>query len=228
MGKTIVIKNKPNAFQLVVDDIKKTQKLAAVNTVNRVAFTARKNAISNIEKNFTLRNTFTMRNIIVTPAQKSARLDDIRAYTGATEKAEYMARQETGGTKRAPSGKNLIIPNTRARGGSNANTVRKKFRYDNVIQNTVHWSSHKRSRKARLVATAFIAARNKKFIRLNDAFFQVSNFRKGKRNVSFKLKEILNLKHQTTQTPANPWLEPASDYAANLMQDVYNQEMDKL
>ena len=146
MGKTIVIKNRPNAFQLVVDDIKKTQKLAAVNTVNRVAFTARKNAISNIEKNFTLRNTFTTRNIIVTPAQKSARLDDIRAYTGATEKAEYMARQETGGTKRAPSGKNLIIPNTRACGGSNKNTVRKKFRYDNVIQ---------------IVATAFIAAREK-------------------------------------------------------------------
>lgn len=228
MGKTIVIKNKPNAFQLVVDDIKKTQKLAAVNTVNRVAFTARKNAISNIEKNFTLRNTFTTRNIIVTPAQKSARLDDIRAYTGATEKAEYMARQETGGTKRAPSGKNLIIPNTRARGGSNKNTVRKKFRYDNVIQNTVSWSARGGSRKARLVATAFIAARDKKFMRLNDAFFQVNNFRKGKRKVSFKLKEILNLKHQTTQTPAKPWLEPASEAAAALMQDIYNQEMDKL
>lgn len=227
MGKTIVLKG-IKSFEKVVEDVKKTQLKAAVNTVNRVAFTARKNAISNIEKNFTLRNTFTTRNIIVTPAQKSARLDDIRAYTGATEKAEYMARQETGGTKRAPSGKNLIIPNTRARGGSIKNTVRKKFRYENVIQNTVSWSARGGSRKSRLVATAFIAAREKKFIRLNDAFFQVNNFRKGKRKVNFKLKEILNLKHQTTVTPAKPWLEPASEYAADLMQDIYNQEMDKL
>lgn len=217
-----------NAFALVVGDIKKCQKIAAVNAVNRVAYTARKNAITNVEKNFTLRNNFTTRNIFTTPAKKSASLNDIAAYTGALEQIGYMERQETGGTKRSPSGSNLIIPNTRARGGSNSKKVQSRFRYSHVAANTVHWSSKSGSRKARLVATAFVAAKNKKFIRLNNSFFQVTNFRKGKKAVSFKTKQILNLKHKTTYTPANPWLEPASEYAANLMQDFYNQEMDKL
>lgn len=217
-----------NAFSLVIADIKKCQKVAAVNAVNRAAFTARKNAISNVEKNFTLRNNFTTKKIITTPAKKSASLNDIVAYTGALEQIGYMERQETGGTKRSPSGSNLIIPNTRARGGSNSKKVQSRFRYSNVALNTVRWSSKSGSRKARLVATAFVAAKNKKFIRLNNSFFQVTNFRKGKKAVSFKTKQILNLKHKTTYTPANPWLEPASEYAANLMQDFYNQEMDKL
>lgn len=213
-----------NAFSLVIADIKKCQKVAAVNAVNRAAYTARKNAISNVEKNFTLRNNFTTRKIITTPAKKSASLNDIVAYTGALEQIGYMERQETGGTKRSPSGSNLIIPNTRARGGSNEKKVRSRFHYNNVIQNTIHWSA----RKNRLVATAFVAAKNKQFIRINNSFFQVTNFRKGKNTVSFKTKQILNLKHKTTYTPAKPWLEPASEYAANLMQDFYNQEMDKL
>ena len=117
-----------NAFALVVGDIKKCQKIAAVNAVNRVAYTARKNAITNVEKNFTLRNNFTTRNIFTTPAKKSASLNDITAYTGALEQIGYMERQETGGTKRSPSGSNLIIPNTRARGGSNSKKVQSRFR----------------------------------------------------------------------------------------------------
>lgn len=217
------------AFARVLDDVNKNMKTASVNAVNRTAFTARKNAVFNIENNFTLRNNFTQKNIRTTPCSKSvSKISDIKASTGILEPAGYMARQETGGTKRSPSGKNLIIPNTRARGGSNKNTVRKKFFYSAVNQQTVHWSSRGGSRKSRLVATAFIAYREKRFFKMNDSFFQVSNFRKRKNKVNFKLKEILNLKHKTTFTPSNPWLEPASEYAAHLMQDFYNQEMDKL
>ena len=213
------------AFARVLDDVNKNIKTASVNAVNRTAFTARKNAIFNIENNFTLRNNFTQKNIHTTPCSKSvSKISDIKASTGILEPAGYMARQETGGTKRSPSGKNLIIPNTRARGGSNKNRVKKQYTYAAVIKNRVVWSEHKN----RLVATAFIAAKYHKFMRMNNAFFTVSNFRQGKNKVSFKLKQILNQKHETTFTPSNPWLEPASEYAANLMQDFYNQEMDKL
>lgn len=217
-----------NAFSLVIADIKKCQKVAAVNAVNRAAYTARKNAISNVEKNFTLRNNFTTKKIITTPAKKSASLNDIVAYTGAVKRIAYMERQEIGGEKRTKSGRNLVIPNTRTRGGSNSNLVSKDFYFRTVKKNTIK-SKRKGSRKSNLVARAALAAdKNDKFIRIGESFFQVTNFRKGKNTVSFKTKQILNLKHKTTYTPAKPWLEPASEYAANLMQDFYNQEMDKL
>lgn len=218
----------PQAFARVIADVNKNMKRASVNAVNRTAFTARKNALFNIDRNFTLRNNFTGKNVRTAPCRQGvSRFQDIKARTGILEPAAYMERQEKGGTKRSPSGKNLIIPNTRARGGSNANKVQKRYHLSNVVANTVH-SSRLGSHKARLVARAFVAAKQSKFIRLNDSFFKVSNFRKGKSKVSFKLKEILNLKHKTTFTPSKPWLAPASEYAANLMQDFYNQEMDKL
>lgn len=218
----------PGAYARVIDDVSKKMKKASVNAVNRTAFTARKNAVFNIGRNFTLRNKFTERNVRTTPCPHGvSRFSDIKASTGVLEPAGYMARQETGGAKRSLSGTNLIIPNTRARGGSNANKVRKKYTYQNVIANTVH-SNRQGSHKARVVARAFIAAKFHKFIRINDSFFSVSNFRKGKDKVRFKAKQILNLKHESTFTPSKPWLEPASEYAANLMQDFYNEEMDKL
>lgn len=201
---------------------------AAKDTVNIVAAMARKNAQKNIADQFTNRNTFTVNSVRYTQAKKSARkLADIKSETGITERAGYMARQETGGTKKSPSGSNLIIPNTRARGGSNANKVRRKYHYDEVIKNTVSWSTTHKSKRARMVATAFTAQRDKKFMRSNNAFFVISNFRKTKDGVNFQMKEILNLKHKSTETPQNEWLEPASEDAAKEMQAIFNAQMDK-
>lgn len=215
-------------YEDALKDAQKRMIRAGVNTVNIVAAQARKNAQQNITRNFTTRNNFTVNSVRFTQCKPSVqKLSDIKSETGITEKAGYMARQETGGVKKAPGGANLIIPNTRARGGSNANKVQRRYHYDNVIKNTVRWSDRGGSRKARLVATAFIAAREKKFIRMNDAFFRVTNFRKGKR-VSFKLQEILNLKHKTTYTPQNKWLEPAAESAAKNMQAIFNSQMDKV
>lgn len=204
---------------------------AAAAAVTKTAYTARKNAISNIEKNFTLRNTFTTRQIFTTPARKSSNLKNIKAYTGALDPAGYMARQETGGIKKTDTGANLIIPNTRARGGSNTNKVQKRYTYANVIKNTAHWSNRKGSRRARLVATAYYAAKHSKFMRIGDSFFRISKFRKTKGSnpkVKFTAQQILNLKHKSTYTPQKEWLKPASEYAEKLTPQFYQQEMDKL
>ncbi|MBD5427784.1 MAG: hypothetical protein HDR39_00395 [Treponema sp.] len=214
-------------FAAAMKDAKFKMIDASKNTVNIVAAMARKNAQQNISSQFTNRNAFTVNSVRYTQSKKSARkLADIKSETGITERAGYMARQETGGTKKSPSGSNLIIPNTRARGGSNANKVRPKYHYDEVIKNTVSWRPNG-SKESRLVATAFVAAREKKFMRMNNAFFTVSNFRKTKSGVKFRMKEILNLKHKTTETPENKWLEPASEDAAKEMQAIFNAQMDK-
>jgi hypothetical protein len=54
---------------------------------------------------FTLRNNWTKQNIRITPAKKNLLL----AAVGATDRVDYMGRQQTGGPK-APSGKYIAIP----------------------------------------------------------------------------------------------------------------------
>lgn len=213
------------SIEEMTKDIKEKIRVAAINAINRTAFTARKNAIENVKANFTLRNNFTQKSIHTTPCRSSAKLNNIKATTGALERAQYMARQETGGMKKSPTGKNLIIPTTLTRGGKNQNTVRKNFRYSAVIAKT---AKPKNSTKTAFVAAAAAAAKTKGFVRLNNAFFRVTNFRKTKSGIKFRLKEALNLKHNTTYTPAKPWLLPAAQNATNLTQTFFNEEMDKL
>lgn len=215
-------------FQAALADAKKSFITAGVATVNIVAAIARKNAQSNISKNFTTRNTFTVNSVRFTQASKSVtRLSDIKSETGITERAGYMARQETGGTKRSGTGANLIIPTTTARGGSNAKTVRQKYYWSSIKPKLVT-SNRRGSRKASLVARASIAARTGGFVRNKDIIFKVSNFRFTRGAPKFKLTPILNLKHRTTQTPQTEWLAPASETAAQDMQAIFNAQMDRL
>lgn len=230
MSKTIILKG-INAYEKAMKDVQNKMVTAAAAAVTKTAYTARKNAISNIEKNFTLRNTFTTRQIFTTPARKNTNLKNIKAYTGALDPAGYMARQETGGIKKSDSGANLIIPNTRARGGSNSNKVQKRYTYTSVINNTARWSNRKKSRKARMVATAYYAAKHSKFMRIGNSYFRITNFRKtkgGTPKVKFTARQILNLNYKQTFTPQKKWLEPASKYAEKLTPQFYQQEMDKL
>lgn len=217
-----------SSFAAALADSKKSILKASKNTVNIVAALARKNAIQNIQGNFTLRNNFTAGSVRFTQCPPgAARLQDVKSQVGITERAGYMERQEKGGVKTAGS-KSLVIPTTKARGGSNAGKVRQKYYYSQAAKNLVRGSTKFKSHKARTVARAAVAAKTKKFIRMNDAIFSVSNFRAAKGRVHFRLNEVLNLKHKSTVTPKQEWLQPAASAAAAQMQAIYNSEMAKL
>lgn len=230
MGKTIVIKG-IKSFEKVVEDVKKTQLKAAINTVNIIAAISRQNAQRLIRKKFTTRNNFTENSVIYAKCPPGvSRLQDVKSEMGLLPKAGYMATQETGGTKRAPSGANLIIPNTNARMGNNAFRVKKFYQYSNIKTNfkpRVVNGRPSRSKLALAVA-AKNAAMSKGFIRIKNTIFQVKSFKKKGDNRMFTSRPILNMKHKSVHIPARPWMQPAVDFANNLMQDVYNQEMDKL
>lgn len=216
-----------STFQAALEDAKKNFIKAGINTVNIVAANARKNAQANITSNFTTRNNFTVNSVRFTQCKRVNRLADIKSETGITERAGYMARQETGGTRRSNTGANLIIPTTTARGGSNAQKVRQKYYWSSVKPKLVT-SKRRGSRKASLVARASIAAKTGGFVRSKDIIFKVSNFRFMRGAPKFKLTPILNLKHRTTQTPQTEWLAPASETAAKDMQAIFNSQMEKM
>lgn len=221
-----------SSFAAAIADSNKAILKASKNTVNIVAAIARKNAMQNIQGSFTLRNNFTVNSVRFTQCPPgAARLQDVKSQVGITERAGYMERQEKGGVKTARS-KNLVIPTTKARGGSNARKVRPEYYLSSVSKNIVKGSftkSFKKKSKARMVARAYVAATKDKFIRRNDAIFRVSNFRINKSGrVHFRMIEILNLKHKSTITPKKEWLHPAANAAASEMQNIYNAEMAKL
>ena len=86
-----------DSMQEVTKDFGKKALKAGVKTVNIVAATARKNAISEIEKKFTLRNRFTVNSVRFTQCPPSVgKLSDVKSSVGILEQAGYMARQETG------------------------------------------------------------------------------------------------------------------------------------
>lgn len=228
MAKTFQGKN---AFKNVLQDAKKNVTHAAVSTVNIVAANARANAVENVQKNFTVRNTFTVRNIRYDQCPKNTtRIADIKAYAGVTDKAAYMERQETGGIRTNKNGGNLVIPTTAARKGKASNPVSRAMQYSQLKNRIVRGTGtkHFASSKARLVARAAVAVKTKGYIKMNDAIFSVQRFRAGNTNVSFDKKEIYNMQHHATVTPQKKWLEPASEKAARNMQEIYNSQIAKL
>lgn len=230
MGKTIVFKG-IDAFSKVMDDVKRKQLKAAITTINITAAIARQNAQRLMRKNFTLRNKFTENSVIYAKCPPGvSRLQDVKSEMGLLPKAEYMAKQETGGTKRSASGANLNIPNTNARGGSNTNTVRKFYRYTNIKQNFKPRTVNGRASRSKmaLAVAAYNAANSKGFIRINNTIFQVTRFNPKKDNRLFIAKPILNFKFKSVSLPARPWMQPAIDFADNLIPNIFEQEMDKL
>ena len=212
----------------VVKDVHHRFIKAGINTVNIVAANARNNAIKNVQSNFTLRNNFTIKQILFSKCAGNVQsLNQIKSETGITERASYMERQEHGGLHRNSNG-NLVIPTTKARGGSNEKPVRRSYYYSTIRPLVIHGSTNFKSKKAAHVARAFVAVKNHGFIRMNNSIFKVTSFRKNGENISFKSPHILNLKYESTHTPEKKWLEPASDYAAQMMQEIFNQQMDKL
>lgn len=228
MAKTIVFKG-VDAFVKCTEDVKKKQLKAAITAVNMTAAVARQNAQRLIRKKFTTRNNFTENSVIYAKCPPGvSKLKNVKSEMGLLPKAKYMELQENGGKKKSPSGANLIIPNTNARGGSNANTVRRFYRYSNIKANfhpRVVNGRPSRSKMALFVA-AYNAAQHKGFIRINNTIFQVKSW--PKKGGKFRAKPILNLKRSTVWIPARPWMKPAIDYAENLQPEFYAKAMDKL
>lgn len=220
----VSIENIGNIFR----DAEKKCIKACINTVNIQAATSRKEGIINIKNQLTLRNNFTERNIVYTQCpQNVTNINQIQSEVGATTKVPYMARQEEGGTRKPNSGSTLAIPNTLARGGSNAKKVRPSL-YLGAKKTVSGPTTRATTRKSQYVARAFVASRDKLFLSANKTLFQITNFKKSGGSISFKQIPIYNLKFRQTQTPPAPWLRPATEQQAKEAQQIFNYQLDKL
>jgi hypothetical protein len=243
---------KPDALKDMCKDVRRWVNKAATRTVNAVAFEARGNIKGRVQKEFINRNSFTTSGnaLFVTKAAfgHSENLEDIHASVGFSEKAAYMKRQDEGGEHKGPSGNNVAIPTDTARKGGvksgllktqyylnglAAAKVRGSFRKTYTLPGGDLWNG-KRGKgkgtggmpKAAGVARAAVAAREGKLIHYGMNLFAVNNFVAGG-NVSFEIHPVYIFDRPSTQTPARDFFLPECEKAAENIQQVFNENMDK-
>jgi hypothetical protein len=219
-----------SSFHLLTTDLKEKIIEAARNKVNIQAGMARKKALANIQSDFTLRNTWTARQIQYTQwPQGRYALSVIQATVGATEAASYMERQEKGGTHRPLQGKTLAIPTDAARGGSKAAPVLRQNYMSKVMKKAVRFGSYLTdgSQGARIIAMAAQAAKKGGFISMNRRLFRVENFIQRDQGVTFRLRQFYGFERKSTLTPASPWLLPAVEAVAAEGEKIFAQQMKK-
>jgi hypothetical protein len=218
-------------IHILTADMKKAIIKAAINKVNIEAALTKRKATELIQRNFTIRNTFTARQIQYTSMPQGLySLSLIQSVVGITPRAAYMARQEEGGRRRPVGGKTLAIPTDTARGGARGSLVAKKNYLSRIKSKVVRARGYllDGSHKARIAAMAAEAAAKGGFISLNKKIFQVENFRSLGTRTSFRLRQIYGLDKTSTITRPQPWLKPASEIVAREGEKIFIRELQKL
>ncbi len=199
--------------------------------MNIQAALTRKDALETIRADFTLRNNFTTSQIQFQQMEKARliSLSAIQSKVGITEKAGYMARQETGGPHKAEGGTNLAIPTYRARGGNKGSPVLKSY-YLHKLKRVKGggFALEGQTYRSWLVRKAAVASKNNIVMRHSDKLFSVTGFEKRGGKVHFKMQEIYGLDRGETITPESPWLKPATEKPARDVENIFISQMKKL
>ncbi len=98
---------------------------AQVKMLNRACKAAHDQSIKNIKKDFTIRNTYTVRSIRFSPAK--VRSSGVAGYAVTGSISPYLPIQEKGGIVR-PKRKQIVGPTKKARGGQWGKPVKPKYR----------------------------------------------------------------------------------------------------
>ena len=186
-------------------------------TVNRAAFETQKLARSNIEKDMTNRNKFTVRSVQV----DQARTLDIRkqeAIVGSI--ADYMETQEFGGSKTDPT-----IATGYSAGQQGARPRTRLPRRTNQVRN-IRLQGRKASSKGRtrgqqnFVAVRQAASKGQRYVYLKgnsyEGLFRVLG---GKRKP--RIKMVHDLSRKSVVIPRSPWLLPATNAVTPQLDSYY-------
>jgi hypothetical protein len=154
----------PENFHLLTADMKEQLIKGGIATVNVQSALTRKKAIVNIKDDFTTRNNFTTSQVQFTQMpQGRYSLSAIHSTVGITEKAGYMARQESGGPHKPKNSDTLAIPTNLARGGNRGSPVLRKNYLDKMkkVRGGADYSREGGTFRSKLVARAAVAFREK-------------------------------------------------------------------
>jgi hypothetical protein len=208
-------------------DIKKASGVIARNTLNTIAFLVRKNDIQNIQSNFILRNKFTISSIRVEKAV-GKNINTMQSKTGILDRASYMVLQETGGIKKSKRGGAIAMAQVAARGGLKRHVVNKPVYLREIKKKTLRWSSRGGSRKASLIAMAYVAEKTGMFFKYKKNIYKVTSFTKNKNKIQFKKTHLYYTGKQSARIKREPHFEPALKQPIKDAQNIFNSQCRKL
>lgn len=210
-------------------DFKSSNKIAVKNMLDITVSVARKNAIREIEKDFTLRNSFTKKSIWFDKV-KTNNISKMDSKMGAGKRAAYMKKQEEGGV-RDRKGSVTAIPKKRARqSGSNARPVSMANYMRKIQPNIVH-GAHKKSQpshRAYGVAQMAVAFEKKKFLKRNSNIYRVESFSSKRGRVRVRLTHLYNIQEKPLTIKKETWLEPSIKRPAENMSYTYLNQLERL
>jgi hypothetical protein len=187
--------------------------------INNAAFTAMERAKRNIRKEFTTRNKFTERSVIVKKAM-GLRVRDQEALVGSTQ--EYMAKQEEGATIIGGGRHGQPIPTGYSAGQEGQRPRTRLPRPANRMRRISLRSVRRgRNRKQRnLIAVRQAASSGNKYVFLDTGRRQyIAKVIGGKRRP--RVKMVQDLSRKVITIPPTPWFDPAVDYAARRLPEFY-------
>lgn len=201
---------------------------AELETINRAAFETQKDVRQNLGDDMTLRNSWTVRSVLV----NRATLSTMESSVGSVQ--PYMETQEKGGTETSTGKHGVTIPTSVASGeGRNAKPRRKAVRRPNRVSNIqlakTARSSNRKQRNAIAISTAVRTGKRYVFLELQQrkGIFRIYG---GKRKP--RIEMIQDLTRRSITTPRNPWLLPRATAQAQRLPayyaDALQRQLDRL
>lgn len=216
-------------FQLNDKDLKRLERrlqslnskglpFATRETLNKMAFHARKESQQLITTRMVLRNRFTVSSVRVDRARGS-NIGSQQSVTGSI--ASYMDEQEFGGVKRPRSGMGVTIPTPASAGQSGTRTrlprAALKMGAIAIRSGQVRRAANQRQRNAITIATS----------KGGFAYLDL-----GRRKGIFKIAKdgtprmLYDLTRRSVQIPALKWLWPSSQSAASKRSEFYRSSLE--
>lgn len=210
-------------------NIQKANNIAMKNTLNIQAFLSKKNAVKKINQDFILRNNYTKNNLRVEKVSDNRlAARNMQSSFGATEKIDYMRLHEEGGIKKPKRGTALSIAQLASRGGSKRRVVNRNLYLKRIQKQLVRWPNRGGSKKAALIAIAYTAYKNKKFIKYKNSIYKITEFRKSRNNVYFRKQYLYTITTKHPKIKPNPWMKPSIKQPIQDGQNIYNSQIRKL
>ena len=210
-------------------DLNRASKLAVKNTLNIIAAISRRNYQSNIRRSMILRNKFTENSIRYDKAEGD-NIALMESRVGALKRADYLLLHEESGRRKPKRGSKLAIPQDYSRGGSHRRPVSKSLYLRKLKSKKIKGKFKKRfrSRKARGVARAYVAYREKKIIKYSENLYLITSFTKNKTRIKYKKRHIYNVSERSAHIKQRKMLSPAIEQPIRDAQNIYNSQMKKL
>lgn len=202
--KIIVDMRQAKRLEKMLGDMsKKSVKYAQKNTLNDLAFEARKEAVNNVRNDFMNRNTWTERSIRVNRATSLGSSSELGSVEDYMRKHEMGGKSKMYGTTPGASGEN---PRSRVR----RRVVRAASKINRIGQADVLQGAFG-SRQERNIATLKDAkAKGKRFVKMRKGAGRVGIYRVLGSKSNPRAQLLYTVRSQRLVVKKQPWLEPAA------------------